>query len=163
MKNNNKGFTLVEILIVVAIIAILAGVAFTGLSGVQGQARDTTRIANLEAVRTYLEAYNTKCGHYPGIADTRTACNATIATWGDLTTVMSSAGITTKLPNDPIASRNYYYGVDTTANQEGLRYVVGAWLEKDSNKLRNAPTGTVFGVECDHSSAAKLVYCITSD
>ncbi len=160
MKNSNKGFTLVEILIVVAIIAILAGVAFTGLNGVQAQARDATRIANLESVRTYLEAYNTKCGHYPGIVDTRTDCSATISTWADLTTLMSTATITSKLPNDPVPGRNYLYGVE---GPEGLRYVVGANLERDNNKLRNSPTTTVYGVDCSHSSAAKLTYCITSD
>ncbi len=158
----STGFTLIEMLIVVAIIAILSGVAFTGIRGAQDKARDARRIANLESVRVYLENYSSKCGHYPGITDaTRPECSATIGNWTDLTKVMKDAGVTSQLPQDPVPGRSYYYAVETS---EGLGYVVGAELQQDNNKLRddtdNVPSGYSGFSDCTDSP--KLIYCIQS-
>lgn len=160
MKNikKNTGFTLVEMLVVVAIIAILSGVVFTGIRGSQDKARDARRIANLDSVRIYLETYNSKCGHYPGITDTgRQECSATITNWADLTKVMTDAGVTSQLPQDPVPGRNYFYGVESP---EGLGYILGAELQQDNNKLRDDIDATTFGVDC--SDSPKLIYCIQS-
>ena len=49
MKNNKKGFTLMEMLIVVAIIAVLVAIAIPVLSGTLEKAREATDAANLRA------------------------------------------------------------------------------------------------------------------
>jgi len=121
--------------------------------------RDTVRIANMESVRTYLiDGYNVKCGHFPGVIDNiKPECSSPEANndWTELTRAMATAGITFKLPNDPIPNRNYFYGV---GKSDGFRFVVGATLEKDSNKLRNDIDGMVYGVDCNDP-----VYCVSSD
>ena len=53
MKNNKKGFTLMEMLIVVAIIAVLVAIAIPVLNGTLEKAREATDAANLRA--TYAE------------------------------------------------------------------------------------------------------------
>ena len=58
-KNNNKGFTLAELLIVVAIIAVLTAVAIPVFTAQLEKSRDTTSAANIrsayaEAQATYL-------------------------------------------------------------------------------------------------------------
>jgi len=58
-KNNNKGFTLAELLIVVAIIAVLTAVAIPVFTAQLEKSRESTDIANLratkaEAVAVYL-------------------------------------------------------------------------------------------------------------
>lgn len=53
-KNNRKGFTLAELLIVVAIIAVLVAVAIPVFTGQLENARDATTVANLRAA--YAEA-----------------------------------------------------------------------------------------------------------
>lgn len=49
MKNNKKGFTLMEMLIVVAIIAVLVAIAIPVLNGALEKSREATDAANLRA------------------------------------------------------------------------------------------------------------------
>ncbi len=59
------GFTLIEILVVVAIIGTVAGVVLVQLRSVQAQARDARRMADLRAVEQALEIYNLDNDAYP--------------------------------------------------------------------------------------------------
>ncbi len=153
MKYNYKGFTLIEMLVVIAVIAILATVVLTGVTGFQASARDTRRVGDLRNVQNYLELYFSQCGHYPGGA------NCTIATpgnWAALSTTITGMGIATVFPNDPVKNRNYSYGVEGTEN---LQYVIGAKLEKKNSALGSDLTGQIFGVDCTDAS---LIYCVGS-
>ncbi|MGI6089898.1 MAG: type IV pilin protein [Saccharofermentanales bacterium] len=53
-KMNNKGFTLMEVLIVVAIIAVLVAIAIPVMTGQLEKAREATDIANIRSA--YAEA-----------------------------------------------------------------------------------------------------------
>jgi len=60
MKNNRKGFTLAELLIVVAIIAVLVAVAIPVFTSQLEKSREATDVANLrsayaEAMASFLE------------------------------------------------------------------------------------------------------------
>lgn len=54
-RNNKKGFTIVELVIVIAVIAILAGVLIPTFAGVVGKAKLSA--AQQEAANAYKEAY----------------------------------------------------------------------------------------------------------
>lgn len=59
-----RGFTLVELLAVVAIIAILAGIII-GISGYAGKKSDRARaIADMERLKTAMEEYRMEKGRY---------------------------------------------------------------------------------------------------
>ena len=54
-KMNRKGFTIVELVIVIAVIAILAGVMIPTFSGIVNKAKDSAALQ--EATNAYKEAY----------------------------------------------------------------------------------------------------------
>lgn len=66
-----RGFTVVELLIVIVVIGILAALVLNSFAGVQAKARDTQRQTDINAIATQLEAcYNDRCnGTYPTLAE----------------------------------------------------------------------------------------------
>lgn len=68
-KTAQKGFTIVELLIVIVVIGILAALVLNTFSGVQKRARDTQRQTNVNALATQLEAYYANNGGYPSATD----------------------------------------------------------------------------------------------
>jgi prepilin-type N-terminal cleavage/methylation domain-containing protein len=69
-KLTERGFTVVELLIVIVVIGILAALVLNSFAGVQAKARDTQRKTDINAIATQLEAcYNDTCnGTYPSLA-----------------------------------------------------------------------------------------------
>ena len=57
MLKNNKGFTLIELMIVVAIIGVLAAIAIPNFLNYQCKAKQSEAKANLGNIRTSQEAY----------------------------------------------------------------------------------------------------------
>ena len=161
--NNKKGFTLIEILIVVAIIGILASIVLVGLGPAQKQGRDVRRISDLKQVQVGLELYFHKCGYYPGDVQATQPCTAfaAAADWAGMTAALVGAGPAdtnigvTAISDDPVRTQHYFYGVENTPGKEGTSYVLGATLEGSNSALDNDIDGTVFGVVCEDP-----VYCV---
>lgn len=64
MIKNRKGFTLIEMLVVVAIIGILSSVVLIGVSGARQRARDARRISDISRIQANLElSYNQATGY----------------------------------------------------------------------------------------------------
>ena len=60
-----KGFTLIELVVVISIIAILSTLALFGFSRVQASGRDATRAATMNSLRSALERYYADKQQYP--------------------------------------------------------------------------------------------------
>lgn len=76
-KSLQKGFTIVELLIVIVVIGILAALVLNTFSGVQKRARDTQRQTDTNALFTQLEAYYNEKGGYPTLAQWNSIASAT--------------------------------------------------------------------------------------
>jgi len=66
MRRSERGFTLVEIMIVVAIIALLAAIAIPNVLRGRTTANETAAIGNLRAMISGLEMYRSVNNSYPG-------------------------------------------------------------------------------------------------
>jgi len=149
MKKISKGFTLIEMLIVITIIALLASLILVGMGGARAKTRDSRRIADLHNVMNALELYYAKNYYYP----------QSISTWADLDAELIGAGIgVSRIPKDPLSNtgKTYKYGVESTDYQD---YVLGATLETPDAALNNDIDGSVYGVDCD-DPVDSPVYCI---
>jgi len=107
------GFTMIEILVVVAIIGILTTLAIISYTGAQRQARDTQRKSDIKQYQMALESYSAKNnGTYPVSAggSVKDLCD-------DGTLEMTSC------PSDPDDEEYYYYASD------GVAYTLSAGLE----------------------------------
>jgi len=73
LKKDNRGFTIVELLIVIVVIGILAGLVITTYNGIQQKARNTERQTDLKTLQAQLEAYYAENdSHYPSLTDLNT-------------------------------------------------------------------------------------------
>lgn len=111
MKNTSRGFTLIEILIVIGIIAILAAVVIVAINPGKhfSEANDAVRTSNVEAIASAVTQYRiAKKGSLPpGMPDLETEICATgtasCGTLIDLSVVTTGGtyGLET-LPKDPL-------------------------------------------------------------
>ncbi|MFX0548753.1 type II secretion system protein [Hathewaya histolytica] len=65
LKAKKKGFTLIELIVVIAILGILAAILLPRFSGFTDSAREKTVTSEAKAIYTSLEAYYAENGKYP--------------------------------------------------------------------------------------------------
>jgi prepilin-type N-terminal cleavage/methylation domain-containing protein len=68
LKNKSKGFTIVELLIVIVVIGILATLVIVTFTGIQQKARNSQRETDINALDSHIEAYYAQTGNYPTLA-----------------------------------------------------------------------------------------------
>ena len=83
MFKKNGGFTLVELIVVIAILAILAGVAIPAYSGYIKSANDAAVETELSAVKTAVMAANATKGEVTGLVVNSTTVVVTATTFSD--------------------------------------------------------------------------------
>lgn len=64
-KEKKTGFTLVEILVAIAIVAVLATLAIVSLQNARSNARDSKRLADIRQIKTALELFFNDHNRYP--------------------------------------------------------------------------------------------------
>jgi prepilin-type N-terminal cleavage/methylation domain-containing protein len=139
LQRKERGFTIVELLIVIVVIGILAALVITTFSGIQKKARDSERQTDINAVHGQVEAYYAQNGKYPTLTDLQTASFIS----GNLKGLDISAlkdpklGGTTPFPVQTATSSNYGYNptkddgssCDNSSGNECTKYTLVANLE----------------------------------
>ncbi len=146
-----KAFTLVELIVVIAILAILSVTAFVTLTKWFGKSRDSRRTADLATIAT---AINTAFAN-PNKAVKLTSNGLTVVNNSSaldvFNTQLDSTAISvwnldalTKVPMDP-AGKYYAVGVYNSWNKAGIFYELGATLENDPNTWEPGTVAYVYG------------------
>lgn len=107
--NRQRGFTIVELLIVIVVIGILAAITIVAYNGVQQRARDVTRTSDISSIQKALELYRVDNGVYPSVGTDGT---------GYALSTLSTALVPTyipRIPNDPNTGLTNYQYVRSTA------------------------------------------------
>ncbi len=115
-----KGFTLVELTVVIAIIGILTAVVLTSTNATHQEARDERRQSDLKEIQIDLAQYYEYYQAYPDGLTTGTNKLSTF--------ILGGAGA---IPTDPSTNQAYFYAPynNGTINSS---YCVGATLETAS-------------------------------
>jgi general secretion pathway protein G len=104
MKLKNKGFTLIELMIVVVILGVLMSTVLPKLTGAQARARDTGRIADLGNISAALTTYYDDNGQFPGVDATTECLIETGGSGQDISIYLEGS----KVPKDPQINANTY-------------------------------------------------------
>jgi len=142
MCKKPRGFTLIEMLIVITIIALLASIILVGMGGARAKARDARRIADLRNVQNALELYFSSKSVYPSAT-----------TWDGLATVLTEVNVN-RIPIDPNPGSGYQYCPGT----DNLSYTLAAQLETDDPALNDSfAPGACGGITCGKTNKG---YCL---
>jgi type II secretion system protein G len=149
--DHERGFTLIELMIVVAIIAILAGILIPNFVNARSQAQTAACESNMRSIATALELYYADNQVYP------TASGAAVVP--ELFTANGVAYLN-NTPKDPAAqSSSATYSVTTTQATGGnpAGYTIQCPGIHAGSTLAKLPlaSGTLCGANC---TATKVLY-----
>lgn len=121
-----KGFTLIELMVVIAIIAILSGILLANFAAARANSRDGQRISDMAQIQLALAGYFNQCNAYPASLAV-TATSATCPSGVNLGTFIS------RIPTPPNQTgQSSYVYLTATANGTIDDYMLEATLEGKS-------------------------------
>ena len=131
-----NGFTLVELLVVVAILGILSGIVLYSVSATHTKSRDAQRFKDLETIQAAVEQYYTDQGHYPILTPRGSIATASFAA------ALQSTLPT--LPKDPSGGATYLYQSDAGGNNYCLVFTAPEVLADFPPQFVSVSAGVVF-------------------
>lgn len=144
LKKNNRGFTIVELLIVIVVIGILAGLVIVTYNGIQKKARDTERKTDINALHGQLEAYQAQLGKYPTLTNVNDAAFRSASMKGlDAAALADPNNAASQVLVAAPAANNYAYattpaGCDNGVNGDCTQYTLTATLEEGGTYVKQS-------------------------
>lgn len=147
-QRKEKGFTILELLVVVAIIGILTSITLAFFSDAREKGRDSRRFDDMRQIKNALGLYNTdNNGLYPP---------------GSSMVQLTGGGYLQLLPRDPLNTGVYVYtyqglnGSSACGSSPCTGYVLKVVLEQPEQEALDVDVdGTLGGIDC-----ADPAFCI---
>lgn len=147
--SSSKGFTLVELLVVISIIGLLSSVVLISVTRARALARDTRRVQDLKAINTAFQLY-VQNGNTPQPVYATPRLNSSPGFWDgwwDLSTNVSNgsfmdflqtSGVMAKVPVDPLNTPLGHNGQPHNPGNRYVYYVVPAGYIYQGGTCQNA-------------------------
>ena len=135
-QTKSRGFTIVELLIVIVVIAILAAITIVAYNGIQNRAKTSAGASAAVNLVKKVEAFNTLNSSYPSYCSlvTNTTNSATANPTSQTTGVGTCAAGSTAIQNEPkldnvsnLSSVTAATGTGYTTGVSNNNTIVGYW------------------------------------
>lgn len=142
LKRKQSGFTIIELLIVIIVIGILATLVITTFSGIQRNARNRAREADINALHSQIEYYYGQNNKYPTLAQLNDAAWRAANLKGlDAEALLDPQGTASTLVASPVAGSYSYVVTPTDCNNAGTDctgYTLTATYEGGGTFVKNS-------------------------
>lgn len=125
-ESASRGFTLLELLVVISIIGLLASIALVSLDSARKKTRDTQRLSDMAGIQKALRLYYEKYSQYPNNYPEGYNGNDCIGDWDSgyfdsndtFIDPLVTEGYFTKVPGDPVfeGCSGYRYNLYTAGS-----------------------------------------------
>ncbi len=152
-QKNAPAFTLIELVVVMAIIAVLVSLSVLGITIINRSSRDNQRTTTLNAINLLIESYNGTYGGYPA----KSLLNYDSATkqfylGANLAAAVSSSSVVQAIGASVADfSGTSQAGTDYCYTQTGSTYSLGTTLESGGNKYYGT---TIAANQCNPATSA---------
>jgi prepilin-type N-terminal cleavage/methylation domain-containing protein len=126
-----RGFTLIELVIVVSVIAVLSGVSIFAMREARTSGRDAKRRADLAQIASSLELYKADCNFYPNTVPAVNAPLTGASSFGCTVATAATNIYIQAMPGDPDGSAYAYTVAPSGCSGNCTRFCIWANLEGD--------------------------------
>lgn len=108
-RSSTKGFTLIELIVVVSVLAILAGALIPRVTNHMAQARDARRLSDIQGIQAAIEQFHADKQRYPDSKANSSYGGWDVSNDGDFIPELVQDGYLPSSARDPLNDATYFY------------------------------------------------------
>ena len=145
------GFTLVELLVVVAIITILVGILLPALNYARQQAQSAAKRAQLQGIANAIDSYHQSFSAYPGYFEDERLTDGDVELTGNQNLVLSLLGrvVPQGYSDDPIESFTNHRGDAVEVDGDGIGLGPRTWRGRQHDAFYSPGNDELVDVKLD--------------